>query len=133
MAVLTIRNLPDEVRTRLRVRASRNGRSMEAEARAIIAGAVNASTPEDLTGTVSNLQDWIAQSSKKLKSKPKATTRPDAVDAFLRDRRRNAIREAIDDGWHPREIFRGDYVRIAAEAGWTIEYIEQLVKKNRST
>jgi plasmid stability protein len=33
MATLTIRNLPDDVRDRLRVRAARNGRSMEAEAR----------------------------------------------------------------------------------------------------
>lgn len=33
MATLTIRNLPDEVRNRLRVRAAENGRSMEAEAR----------------------------------------------------------------------------------------------------
>jgi antitoxin FitA len=130
MASLTIRNLTDEIRTRLRVRASRNGRSMEAEARAILAGAVNAPSPDDVNATVAQLQDWIAQSSKKLKSKPKGTSRPDTVDAFLRDRRRNAIREAIDDGRHPREIFRGDYARIAAEAGWTTEYIDQLVKKN---
>jgi plasmid stability protein len=33
MATLTIRNLPDAVRDRLRVRAAENGRSMEAEAR----------------------------------------------------------------------------------------------------
>jgi plasmid stability protein len=33
MATLTIRNLPDDVRDRLRIRAARNGRSMEAEAR----------------------------------------------------------------------------------------------------
>ena len=33
MATLTIRNLPDEVRDRLRVAAAKNGRSMEAEAR----------------------------------------------------------------------------------------------------
>ena len=33
MATLTIRNLPDEIRDRLRVRAAENGRSMEAEAR----------------------------------------------------------------------------------------------------
>lgn len=33
MATLTIRNLPDNVRDRLRVRAAENGRSMEAEAR----------------------------------------------------------------------------------------------------
>ena len=36
MATLTIRNLPDVVRDALRVRAARNGRSMEAEVRALI-------------------------------------------------------------------------------------------------
>jgi plasmid stability protein len=40
MATLTIRNVPDDVRDRLRVRAARNGRSMEAEARALLAEAV---------------------------------------------------------------------------------------------
>ncbi len=132
MAVLTIRNLPDEIRTRLRVRASRNGRSMEAEARAIIAGAVNAPSPVDLAGTVARLQDLIAQSGKKLRAKPKGPSRIDSVDSFLRDRRRDAIREAIEDGRNPREIFRGDYARIAAEAGWTLAHIDQLVKQNRS-
>ena len=37
MATLTIRNLPDDVRDRLRVRAAQNGRSMEAEARHALA------------------------------------------------------------------------------------------------
>lgn len=36
MATLTIRGLDDETRARLRVRAARNGRSMEAEVRAIL-------------------------------------------------------------------------------------------------
>lgn len=36
MATLTIRDLDDGVKSRLRVRAARNGRSMEAEARAIL-------------------------------------------------------------------------------------------------
>ncbi|MEU4395613.1 plasmid stabilization protein [Kribbella sp. NPDC023855] len=40
MAVITVRNLDDEVKQRLRVRAARNGHSMEAEARAIIVAAV---------------------------------------------------------------------------------------------
>jgi antitoxin FitA len=133
MASLTIRNLTDEIRTRLRVRASRNGRSMEAEARAILAGAVNAPSPDDIKVTVAELQDWVLQGGKKLKSKPKAVQRPDSVDAFLRDRRRNAIRETIGDGRHPRDVFRGDYGRVAAEAGWTTEYIDQLVKKNSTT
>lgn len=42
MATLTIRNLPDEVRDKLRVRAAENGRSMEAEARQAL---VQAYTP----------------------------------------------------------------------------------------
>lgn len=40
MATLTLRGVPDEVKEKLRVRAARNGRSMEAEARAIIEAAV---------------------------------------------------------------------------------------------
>jgi plasmid stability protein len=40
MAALSIRGLDDDVRDRLRVRAARNGRSMEAEIRAILTAAV---------------------------------------------------------------------------------------------
>jgi plasmid stability protein len=40
MAVLSIRKLPDEVHARLRVRAAKAGRSMEAEARAILEAAM---------------------------------------------------------------------------------------------
>lgn len=36
MAQLLIRNLPDEVKSELRRRAGKNGRSMEAEARTIL-------------------------------------------------------------------------------------------------
>jgi antitoxin FitA len=36
MATLTVRNLDDDLKARLRVRAARNGRSMEAEAREIL-------------------------------------------------------------------------------------------------
>lgn len=40
MAILTVRNVPDEVHRALRVRAARHGRSTEAEIRAILANAV---------------------------------------------------------------------------------------------
>ncbi len=40
MASITIRNIDDEVKTRLRVRAAQNGRSMEEEARRILREAV---------------------------------------------------------------------------------------------
>ena len=36
MASITIRNLDDDMKRRLRVRAAKNGRSMEAEAREIL-------------------------------------------------------------------------------------------------
>lgn len=40
MAILTVRNLPDEVHRALRVRAAHHGRSTEAEVREILANAV---------------------------------------------------------------------------------------------
>jgi plasmid stability protein len=40
MAMITIRDLDDEVKRGLRVRAAMNGRSMEAEARAILTAIV---------------------------------------------------------------------------------------------
>jgi len=40
MATLTIRDLDDEVKARLRIRAAHNGRSMEAEARVILGAAL---------------------------------------------------------------------------------------------
>lgn len=40
MAMLTVRNLPDEVHRALRVRAAQNGHSIEAEVREILAVAV---------------------------------------------------------------------------------------------
>lgn len=40
MAMLTIRNLPDDVHRALRVRAAENGRSTEAEVREILAAVV---------------------------------------------------------------------------------------------
>ncbi len=50
MAAITVRQLPDEVRQRLRVRAAENGRSMEAEVREILVNAVAEEEPTvDLT------------------------------------------------------------------------------------
>ena len=52
MASITIRNLDDEVKTRLRVRASGKGRSMEEEVRLILAEAVDRETaPAEGLGT----------------------------------------------------------------------------------
>ena len=49
MASITIRNLDDDVRTRLRMRAAGNGRSMEEEVRLILRDAVGGEPgPENL-------------------------------------------------------------------------------------
>jgi plasmid stability protein len=44
MATLTIRNIEQSIKERLRVRAAQNGRSMEAELRAIVTDAVETPT-----------------------------------------------------------------------------------------
>jgi len=49
MASITIRNLDDDLKRRLRVRAAENGRSMEAEMREILRHAVSPpSAPQNL-------------------------------------------------------------------------------------
>jgi len=45
MATLTIRQLDEKTKTRLRVRAAHHGRSMEEEARAILRSALTTSSP----------------------------------------------------------------------------------------
>jgi plasmid stability protein len=83
MAVLNIRNLDPEVHKALRLRAAKAGRSMEAEAREIIA---QACAKEASRATVEELQAIVDQmyGGKKPKS---------AVDDLIRERRREARRE----------------------------------------
>ena len=54
MATLTIRQLDEKTKTRLRVRAAHHGRSMEEEAREILRSALTDSSPEkgDLAGAI---------------------------------------------------------------------------------
>ncbi len=53
MASITIRHLKDDVKTRLRVRAASNGRSMEEEARIILREAVGREAePENLASFI---------------------------------------------------------------------------------
>lgn len=51
MATLTIRDLDDELRSRLRVRAAGHGRSMEAEVRAILSEALAKPSATERLGT----------------------------------------------------------------------------------
>lgn len=57
MAAISIRDLEDRVRDRLRIRAAANGRSMEAEARAILTEAV--SEPGESQGLLAGLLEGM--------------------------------------------------------------------------
>jgi plasmid stability protein len=59
MAAVSIRDLDDDVKDRLRVRAARNGRSMEAEIRAILTAAV--SEPDRSRGLFVELLDRFGE------------------------------------------------------------------------
>ena len=84
MANLNIRNLPEPVRTRLRLRAApARGHSMEAEARTILAEAVPGETGQAFDPEL--LQDFI---SGLFKGKP-----PRLTDELIRECRREARKE----------------------------------------
>lgn len=59
MAALSIRDLDDGVKERLRVRAAQNGRSMESEIRVILADAVG--FPDQTAGLFEALLDRMAE------------------------------------------------------------------------
>jgi plasmid stability protein len=83
MANLNIRNVPESVRTGLRVRAARNGRSMEAEARIVLAEAVRGETGKPFDPD--SLQNFISGLFK--------GRLPRLTDELVRERRREARRE----------------------------------------
>ena len=82
MAGLTIRNVPEEVRTRLRLRAAKAGRSAEAEARAILAAAC---LSVDKVRPPAELRAWVDQLYHGRKPRGVA-------DALIEERRRRARR-----------------------------------------
>ncbi len=59
MATLMIRDLDEDVKARLRVQAAENGRSMEAEARVLLAVAVSGRRPA--RGLGSYIRDQFAE------------------------------------------------------------------------
>ncbi len=83
MAVLNIRNLPAEVHAALRVRAAKTGRSMEAEARAILTEACMSSEKEE---PASDLRDWVENLYRTRKPRM-------VVEALISERRREAQKE----------------------------------------
>lgn len=83
MATLNVRNLSDVVHARLRVRAAKAGRSMEAEVRAILEKACES---EGEPAVTPELQDWV--------DRLYGTRKPKKVVAgLIRERRKAAARE----------------------------------------
>ena len=78
MAAVSIRNLDDTVRERLRVRAAAHGRSMEAEMRAILVEAV--SEPADDEGLLDALTARFGELGGVDLDLPPRSTAPRAVD-----------------------------------------------------
>lgn len=78
MSAVSIRNLDDQVKERLRVRAARHGRSMEAEMRAILTEAV--SEPGEDVGLFQALLDRFGQLGGVDLDIPPRATRPRAAD-----------------------------------------------------
>ena len=77
MAALSIRDLDDAVKEKLRLRAARNGRSMEAEIRAILTIAVTDDAPR--TDLFSALTERFAQLGGAEFDLPPRTTAPRAA------------------------------------------------------
>jgi plasmid stability protein len=125
MANLTIRDFPDELRDKLRVQAAQNGRSMEAEARRLLAASLRSgvATASDQSAAGRAVQDWVA---KKLGP---PTDQSGATDALIRDRRREVILEAISEGHDPEVYFGDQAARVIAEAGWTVKHVRRLTAK----
>lgn len=83
MATLNIRNLPEPIHASLRMRAARAGRSMEAEAREILARACRPLSNDDELEALQNLVDALYGG-----DKPKHV-----VDDLISERRREAESE----------------------------------------
>jgi len=85
MATLNIRKLPDPVHARLRLRAAKSGRSMEAEARTIL---TDTCKPEVSDDKLSELQDLVGRLYGD--SKPVGV-----VEDLISERRREAEQERV--------------------------------------
>jgi plasmid stability protein len=122
MATVTIRNLPENVRDRLRIRAAHAGRSMEAEARAILIESLRDRQLSDaqLSTGLRRLQTWVAAHSKPVAGETSS------VDALVRDRRREVIAEVIEEGLDPESYFGAEFARICSEAEWTAAHVRKL-------
>ena len=98
MATLTIRSLPDAVHRRLRLRAAEKGRSMEAEARAILEA--NLAEGDRRAAWQAAGADIRAH----LRAANGGELPPGMLDDFLAEKRRHAAAELGEVEKHPRTL-----------------------------
>jgi len=99
MATLTIRNLPDEVRDRLRVRAAQNSRSMEAEVKIILDRALPRDPTIDRHRVLREIQAEIA-------SLPGYDPTKLWSDQLIAERRAEAARELAKEAHEQAELVK---------------------------
>ena len=91
MASLTIRNIPDDQHSALRVRAAKAGRSMEEEVRLMIAEAVaNENRSDDAIRA--DIEARVARAQAIVREAHGGVLPTGRVDAFIRERREAAER-----------------------------------------
>ncbi len=78
VAAVSIRNLDDQVKEQLRIRAARHGRSMESEVRAILADAVK--DPTESVGLMQSILDRFGDLRGVELDLPARSTPPRAAD-----------------------------------------------------
>jgi antitoxin FitA len=92
MATLTVRNLPNEALAKLRVQAAEHGRSMEAEARALIVAVAEGAQVLPMPDAFS-LEERLAKVDAMMRETFGEHRPSDNVDRFLAERREEALRE----------------------------------------
>ena len=76
MASMMIRNLDDRVKEKIRVRAAKNGRSMEEEARRLLASAIDQPPKEEVGLGTSIRRRFAKYGLDKLELPPRQSVRP---------------------------------------------------------
>jgi antitoxin FitA len=94
MAQLLVRNIPATVKERLKRRAERHGRSLEAEVREILDSAALAE-PAD---TLGNQNNWVAELSATMARLGVTNEDVDALNENMEIARKNRSTFKLDDG-----------------------------------
>ena len=97
MAQLLVRNVSDDVKERLRQRAKRHGRSLEAEARAILSDAAGSQKPQGVAVKAAG-GGWATDLARKMKKTGLTKKDADALDANIRELRKSWRMRSIDFG-----------------------------------